>query len=109
MLTVCVLVENGADISSCDKRGWTPLHHAAAGGFGPVMKALTARGAPLDSKTNSGYTAEMLAMQGGYSDAVKFSTMDGPNDPGFEKYKEYLLDDMDINLTSITQVEQEGS
>ena len=45
MKVVEILLEAGADVNTLDRRGATPLHHAAGEGRGDIVRLLLARGA----------------------------------------------------------------
>ncbi|POM77485.1 Serine/threonine protein kinase, partial [Phytophthora palmivora] len=61
-----------ADVNCCDKRGWTPLHCAAASGRLEALKMLIEHGAMLDVETISGKTPLVLAIERGQSDVAAF-------------------------------------
>ena len=48
-----MLIENGANVNTVDKEGWSPIHHAAFGKHSTIAKLLCEHGAnsgrnPLD-------------------------------------------------------------
>jgi ankyrin len=51
-----LLIKAGADITSKDSRGLTPLHEAARWGWNEVVQFLVASGADLNAKDNRGNT-----------------------------------------------------
>ncbi|TDP85636.1 ankyrin repeat protein [Halanaerobium saccharolyticum] len=56
-----LLVENGADVNSKNKKGLTPLMRASAFNNYEVVKALIDHGADINSKTESGFTPILYA------------------------------------------------
>jgi ankyrin repeat protein len=60
-LAVCTaLLERGAELN---RRGWTPLHYAAAGGSLQIVELLLAHGARIDARAPNGRTPLMMAAQ----------------------------------------------
>ncbi|KAG7376571.1 hypothetical protein PHYPSEUDO_013135 [Phytophthora pseudosyringae] len=111
---VDLMLKRGADIHTSDKRGWTPLHSAAAAGRAHAVERLVDHGAMLHTKTISGRTAEVLALQYGHSDVASSLNSDSEvpdvlTNAEFDKYKEYLLDPIDIHFNSITTFIQDNS
>jgi ankyrin repeat protein len=56
-----LLVENGADVNSKNKKGLTPLMRASAFNNYEVVKVLIEHGADINSKTESGFTPILYA------------------------------------------------
>ena len=59
-----LLAVDGIDVNAMDHCGWSPLHHAAAGGYLEVIAALLHAGADVDSVEgpDETYTALMAAV-----------------------------------------------
>lgn len=55
-------LDNGADISSKDDLGWTPLMRAVSGGHVEVVKLLLAKGAAVNVRCENGVTPLMVAV-----------------------------------------------
>ena len=68
------LVKSGADVN---KTGWTPLHYAATGGHGPVIRLLLEHHAYIDSESPNGTTPLMMAARYGTPGAVKLLLEEG--------------------------------
>jgi uncharacterized protein len=66
--SVVALLAAGANPNTPDRRGWTPLHHAAVYGFRRNVAALVRSGADRSLVTNEGQTAEDLATTAGHHD-----------------------------------------
>ena len=58
---VKVLIDNGADLNSCDFYGWTPLMKAVYGGHVAAVQALVKNKAKVNIKNNGGITASYIA------------------------------------------------
>ena len=58
---VKVLIENGADLNSCDFYGWTPLMKAVYGGHIDCVQVLVENKAKVNIKNNGGITALYIA------------------------------------------------
>ena len=65
------LVESGAVVNTPDKRGFTPLHHAAMMGFADIVEVLLARGADPSPQNANGDTPLHLAARNGHLACVK--------------------------------------
>ena len=59
--TLALLIEKGADQSIRDKKGWTPLMHAAGKGDVASAQVLLDHGADPAAKDQEGLTALMVA------------------------------------------------
>ena len=55
------LIKEGADVNLVDWTSKTPLHCAAAGGFGEVAKILVESKADIKAEDENGKTAEKIA------------------------------------------------
>ncbi|CZR64683.1 uncharacterized protein PAC_14581 [Phialocephala subalpina] len=71
LAVVGLLLAEGAQVSSKDKDGRTPLLWAAVGGHRDVIELLLAKGAQADSKDNRGLTPLMLAALDGNQAVVQ--------------------------------------
>lgn len=58
---VKILIDNGADLNSCDFYGWTPLMKAVYGGHVETVQALVEKKAKVNIKNNGGITALYIA------------------------------------------------
>jgi len=58
---VKILIDNGADLNSCDFYGWTPLMKAVYGGHVETVQALVEKNAKVNIKNNGGITALYIA------------------------------------------------
>jgi ankyrin repeat protein len=67
-VAVETLIAKGAQVN---RKGWTPLHFAAAAGDLPIMTILLDHHAYIDAGSPSGLTPLMLAAREGVEDAVK--------------------------------------
>lgn len=65
---VKLLVDKGAEVSH---GGWAPLHYAAFEGRAEVLRYLMEKRADKNALAPNGYSALMLAVRGGYLDAVQ--------------------------------------
>lgn len=64
---VTLLIENGIDLDTSNKKGLTPLHVAARHGHINVVRHLCLAGCDVD-KTNRGIRADVTAIKYGYPD-----------------------------------------
>src|SRR5439155_26354345 len=63
-----VLIAQGANVNQADDQdGFTPLMFAAARGDEKLATLLLRSGANRPAKTRSGFTAEQIAQQGGFT------------------------------------------
>ena len=65
------LIASGASVNASDRRGFTPLMWASAGGSVAVAKQLLDGGAAVDARSNDGFTALMLASANGFADVTR--------------------------------------
>jgi len=65
------LLSKGAAVNTSDRRGFTPLMWASAGGNVELVQELLGRGAAVDRRANDGTTALMLAAANGFADAAR--------------------------------------
>ena len=68
-----ILIDGGADVTSRDKEGNTPLHWASRAGHSGMLSMLLSMSCPLDAQNDEGETALHWAMRAGVrgSNAVK--------------------------------------
>lgn len=59
------LIQCGEDVNACDRRGASPLHHAAAHVWPDAIQALLAAGADPTIVDHQGHTAAHVAAQYG--------------------------------------------
>jgi len=70
-----VLLKAGADVNAPENSmGWTPLHIAAANGYGEAAKLLIKYGADCEKKNASGQTPAQVATDGGFKDIAAMIT-----------------------------------
>lgn len=67
MAAVKKLLAKGAAIN---RTGWTPLHYAAAGGHGDIVRFLIEQGASINAVSTHGITPLIMAAQEGKHDAI---------------------------------------
>ena len=68
---VLTLLAKGAEVNAKDSSGWTPLHHAAVGGYVSIIAALVAEEkTEVDLKDNFGVTPLYWVAGSGYYDGV---------------------------------------
>src|SRR5262245_17449250 len=65
------LLAKGADVNTADRRGFTPLMWASAGGDMALVRQLIESGAAVDRKANDGSTALILASANGFTEVVR--------------------------------------
>ncbi len=65
-------IDNGADINTKGKQGWTPLHIAAAQGKTQIVLFLVKAGADVNAKDNDGDTPLGFAAAGGLTEIALF-------------------------------------
>lgn len=70
------LLERGAKVN---RKGWSPLHYAAAGDAADIARILIERGAALDSRAPGGLTPLMMAAREGQESAVAVLLEAGAN------------------------------
>ena len=58
---VWILIASDADVTACQRDGWTPLHSAAANGDVESVQALISAGADPDVPNDAGVTPRQLA------------------------------------------------
>ena len=71
ILSVRVLIENGADVNAKDELGKTVLHLATREGHVEIVKILIEKGADVDVKDNERYTALHWATLDGHIEIAK--------------------------------------
>ena len=72
-------LEKGAAIACKDKRGWSPLHHAAKGGDPDTIDLILTHLPDVDSKTADGETPLIIAVSYGKLQGVKCLLERGAN------------------------------
>ena len=72
-------LEKGAAIACEDKRGWSPLHHAARGGDPDTIDLILTHLPDADSKTADGETPLIIAVFYGKLQGVKYLLERGAN------------------------------
>ena len=73
------LLEKGAAIACENKRGWSPLHHAAKGGDPDTIDLILTHLPDVDSKTADGETPLIIAVSYGKLQGVKYLLERGAN------------------------------
>jgi uncharacterized protein len=71
---VSALIARGAQVN---RKGWTPLHFAAAAGDVDIMSILLERYAYIDAPSPTGFTPLMLAAREGKEEAVQLLLREG--------------------------------
>jgi ankyrin repeat protein len=66
-----LLRDDGAATRARDDAGRTPLHAAAAAGFGEAVRSLVSAGAPVNALDNRGWTPAFHAVFGNHADIVR--------------------------------------
>ena len=69
---VDLLINTGADVTSCSTAGYTALHLAACWGVVPALRSLVRLGADLNTQTVNSETAEDIARRYGQEEVLKF-------------------------------------
>ncbi|RKK73949.1 hypothetical protein BFJ68_g18190, partial [Fusarium oxysporum] len=69
---VKMLLEKGADITTTNNYGWTPLHVASNNGHAEVVKMFLEKGANVMTANDDGWTPLLSASAEGHVDVVKF-------------------------------------
>ncbi len=77
--TVTFLKENGANLNSATRTGFTALTYAAAKGHFNIVEYLIKNGANIDATDNLGMTALMYAVINNHLDAVNYLIKNGAN------------------------------
>jgi ankyrin repeat protein len=67
-----MLLEKGADFTTANNNGWTPLNSASNSGYAEVVKMLLEKGADFTTISNDGWTPLNSASAEGHVDVVKF-------------------------------------
>ncbi|KAG6384573.1 hypothetical protein SASPL_155609 [Salvia splendens] len=70
-----LLLQNGANISACDSKGQTPLHHSISRGGNAITKLLLTRGANPEAVDKSGKTPLQLVTESAIDDAEILALM----------------------------------
>ncbi|XP_047944708.1 ADP-ribosylation factor GTPase-activating protein AGD3-like [Salvia hispanica] len=70
-----LLLQNGANISACDSKGQTPLHHSISRGGNAITKLLLTRGANAEAVDKSGKTPLQLVTESAIDDAEILALM----------------------------------
>jgi uncharacterized protein len=73
LLTVQILIDNGADITAQDEHGWTALTYAAWSGDLAVVRLLLDKGAAINQQDNNGGTALIWAVRKAQSDETMYT------------------------------------
>src|SRR6185295_10694141 len=73
------LLSMGVAVNTSDRRGFTALMWAAAGGHAEMVRQLLDRGAEPDRRAADGTTALMLAAANGFTDVVRVLISRGVN------------------------------
>jgi ankyrin repeat protein len=76
---ISLLLEAGADITSCDRDGRTALHYATLSGSIETVAFLIQHGAAVDVSDKDGSTALVLAVEHGHTELVKLLVAKGAN------------------------------
>jgi ankyrin repeat protein len=80
------LLSRGANIDHRDKGQWTPLHHAAAGGFVPTISFLVDAGADVNACGEDSSTPLHHAASSGSADAVRYLLTAGADVHGYSRW-----------------------
>lgn len=81
-----------ADIHATDKRGYTPLHHAAAQGLYEIAAILIDRGAVVDAPSRSGATPLIIAARSGRWKVGRLLLAHGANPEHCDCSKRHAID-----------------
>ena len=73
------LIEEGVDVESRNRYGWTPLMYAAESGHVDIVRLLLDHGANIHSKNDCGNTALHRAAFNGHDEVVKLLIERGAN------------------------------
>ena len=73
------LIARGVAVDAVDRRGFTPLLWASAGGNLAVVNQLIESGATVDARANDGLSALMLASANGFTDVARALIRRGAN------------------------------
>jgi len=74
-LLCAMLHHHGGDVGALTEREWTPLHFAAWGGHTKTALMLGVLGAPLDARSQDGYSAADCARMRGFSELAATLTL----------------------------------
>lgn len=80
----------GANASSADKRGWTPLHHAASAGHADIVRMLIAAGGNLDPVLSDGCTPFLKAVAGSHCETTRILLQAGCNLQANDAFVDWL-------------------
>ena len=87
-----LLIARGASVDTSNKRGLTPLHHAAQHGYSDVVDVLLqSPTADLDAQTRNGDTALHLAAKKGHVNVVDMLLKAGANPLALNKFSKSPL------------------
>ena len=64
------LLQEAPAVDAVDARGFTPLHHGAARGYGQLVERLLKAGADRNRRDNLGRSASDFAVMGGFSEVA---------------------------------------
>jgi ankyrin repeat protein len=70
-----MLHHHGGDVGALTEREWTPLHFAAWGGHTKAALMLGVLGAPLNARSQDGYSAADCARMRGFSELAATLTL----------------------------------
>lgn len=91
-----LLLAQGATLGA-NSKGWNPLLYAAFSGHAPTVRLLLAYGMPVDSQTDAGLTALMLAAKQGCLECISMLLRMGA-DPGLRSRQGESALDMALSV-----------
>ncbi len=89
--TLTELLKRKVHLDVRDRRGWTPLMHAASGNHAKAASALLAAGADVNARGDFGWTALMLATGKGNTEMVKLLLAKGADAKAKDVYGQTAL------------------